>query len=123
MSQRAQKVAEAIKREVSDLLLRGIKDARVRSGMVSVTRVEVTGDLRHAQIYVSVYGSEDEADQAMAGLQSAAGFIRSEIGKRVQLRFTPEITISQDYSLARGAEVLALLDRIKQEERARAAEG
>lgn len=123
MSQRAQKVAEAIKREVSDLLLRGIKDARVRSGMVSVTRVEVTGDLRHAKIYVSVYGSEADAEQAMAGLNSASGFIRSEIGKRVPLRFTPEVHITQDYSLAHGAEVLALLDRIKQEDQARAAEG
>lgn len=124
MSQRAQKVGEAIKREVSDLLLRGIKDSRVRSGMVSVTRVEVTGDLRHAKIYVSIYGSEEDQEQAMAGLSSAAGYIRSEIGKRVQLRYTPEVHITQDYSLAHGADILALMDRIKQqEEGTRAAEG
>lgn len=123
MSQRPQKVAEAIKREMSDLLLRGIKDTRVKSGMVSVTDVEVSGDLRHAKIYVSIYGSEDDQDQAMAGLRSAGGYIRSEIGKRVNLRFAPEVTIHQDRSLERGAEMLALLDRIAREDQARAAEG
>src|SRR4051794_15446308 len=99
MSQRAQKVGEAIKREVSDLILRGIKDDRVHSGMISVTRVEVTGDLRHAHIFVSVFGDDDKKEQAMTGLQSALGYIRSEIGKRVPLRFTPELQITLDYSL------------------------
>jgi ribosome-binding factor A len=123
MSQRPQKVGEAIKREMSDLLLRGIKDSRVKNGMVSVTDVEVSGDLRHAKIFVSIYGSADDQEQAMMGLHSAMGYIRSEIGKRVNLRFAPEVTIQQDKSLERGAEVLALLDRIAREDQARAAEG
>jgi len=121
--QRAQKVAEAIKREVSDLLLRGIKDTRVRSGMVSVTNVQVSGDLRHAKIFVSVFGSEDDQEQAISGLQSALGYIRAEIGKRVNLRFNPELSLAHDRSLEQGAEVLALLDRIAREDQARAAEG
>jgi ribosome-binding factor A len=123
MSQRPHKVGEAIKREMSDLLLRGIKDTRVKSGMVSVTDVEVSGDLRHARIFVSIYGSDEDQGQAMAGLQSASGYIRSEIGKRVNLRFAPEVTIHQDKSLERGAEMLALIDRIAREDKARAAEG
>jgi ribosome-binding factor A len=108
---------------MSDLLLRGIKDSRVKSGMVSVTDVEVSGDLRHARIFVSIYGSDEDQGQAMAGLQSASGYIRSEIGKRVNLRFAPEVTIHQDKSLERGAEMLALIDRIAREDKARAAEG
>jgi len=123
MSQRPQKVGEAIKREVSDLLLRGIKDTRVRSGMVSVTDVEVSGDLRHARIFVSIYGSADDQEQAMAGLHSALGYIRAEIGKRVNIRFTPEVTIQQDRSLEHGADMLALIDRIAREDKARASEG
>jgi ribosome-binding factor A len=123
MSQRPQKVGEAIKREVSDLLLRGIKDTRVRSGMVSVTDVEVSGDLRHAKIFVSIYGSADDQEQAMAGLHSALGYIRAEIGKRVNIRFTPEVTIQQDRSLEHGADMLALIDRIAREDKARASEG
>ena len=119
-SQRPQKVAEAIKREVSDLLVRGIKDSRVTSGMVSVVNVEITSDLRHAKIFVSVYGSDDEQEEAMSGLRSALGYIRSEIGKRVPMRFTPDLSIVQDLSLAQGAEILELLDRIAREDKTRA---
>ncbi|MBC7544324.1 MAG: 30S ribosome-binding factor RbfA [Candidatus Sericytochromatia bacterium] len=119
-SQRPQKVAEAIKREVSDLLIRGIKDTRVSTGMVSVTKVDITGDLRHAKIFVSVYGSADEQEQTMLGLRSALGYIRSEIGKRVPMRFTPDLSIWQDMSLAQGAEILDLLDRIAREDKTRA---
>jgi ribosome-binding factor A len=91
--------------------------------MVSVTDVEVSGDLRHAKIFVSIYGSADDQEQAMAGLHSALGYIRAEIGKRVNIRFTPEVTIQQDRSLEHGADMLALIDRIAREDKARASEG
>ena len=120
MSQRPNKVAEAIKRAVSDLMLHGIKDERVHAGMASVTRVEVTGDLRHARIYVSIFGSTEEQEEAMAGLNSALGYIRSEVGKRVPLRFTPELRLVHDLSIAKGSEVLELMDRIAREDAARA---
>lgn len=114
MSQRSQRVAEAIKRELGDLLLHGLKDDRVREGLTSVTDVEVTGDLRHAKVFISVYGTEDEADMAMAGLRSAAGYIRGEVGRRLGIRHAPEMHFELDTSLARGSHVIALLNRLKE---------
>lgn len=116
MSQRAQRVAEAIRREVGELLLRGLKDSRVREGLASVTDVDVTGDLRHAKIFISVYGSDDEVGLTMEGLSSAAGFIRGEIGRRLGIRHAPELHFELDTSLARGSRVIALLNQIKEGE-------
>lgn len=111
-SRRVARVAELIKREVSQMLLNGIKDDRVGSGMVSVTGVDVSGDLQHAKIYVSIYGSEEAKAETMAGLKSATGYVRSELGQRVRLRRTPEVIFIEDKSLERGMRVLSLLDRI-----------
>ncbi|MEN9216584.1 MAG: 30S ribosome-binding factor RbfA, partial [Gloeomargarita sp. HHBFW_bins_162] len=83
-SRRVERVAELIKREIGQLLLSGIKDDRVGQGLVSVTEVEVSGDLQHAQVYVSIYGSPEVRAQAMAGLQSATGYVRSVLGQRVR---------------------------------------
>jgi ribosome-binding factor A len=114
-SRRVERVAELIKREVSQLLLSGIKDDRVGAGMVSVTDVDVSGDLQHAKIFVSIYGSEAARTAAMAGLKSATGYVRSEIGQRVRLRRTPEIVFLEDRSIERGTKVLSLLNRLSQE--------
>ena len=114
--QRQERVAEAIKHEVGDILLHRIKDARVDSARVSITDVEVTRDMRHATIFVSVLGSEEEQEAAIAGLRRASGFVRSELGKAVSLRATPELHFKLDKSLERGANITALLNRIKAEE-------
>lgn len=114
-SRRVERVAELIKREVSQLLLSGIKDDRVGAGMVSVTDVDVSGDLQHAKIFVSVYGTDEARQAAMAGLKSATGYVRSEIGQRVRLRRTPEIVFLEDRSIERGTKVLSLLNRLNQE--------
>ena len=114
--QRSDRVAEAIKHEVGGILLHKIKDTRVDSARVSVTDVEVSRDLRHATVFVSILGNEDEQKAALAGLRSAAGFIRSEIGKAVQLRATPEVHFKLDKSIEHGAHIVALLNRIKEEE-------
>ncbi|MFM7528831.1 MAG: 30S ribosome-binding factor RbfA, partial [Nodosilinea sp.] len=90
-SRRVERVASLIKREVSQMLVSDIKDDRVGSGMVSVTDVEVSGDLQHAKIFVSIYGSDAAKAETMAGLKAATGFVRSELGQRLQLRRTPEI--------------------------------
>ncbi len=82
-NRRVSRVAELIKREVSQMLIHDIKDDRVGSGMVSVTDVVVSGDLQHAKIFVSVYGSEEAKIETMAGLKSATGFVRTELGQRV----------------------------------------
>ena len=112
-SRRVSRVAELIKREVSLMLLQDIKDDRVGAGMVSVTDVDVSGDLQHAKIYVSIYGTDEARAETMAGLKSATGYIRSELGHRVRLRRTPEVVFQEDRSIERGTRVLSLLNQIK----------
>jgi ribosome-binding factor A len=114
-TQRADRIAEAIRRLVSDLVARRLQDARI-TGMVSVTDVEVSGDLRHAKVFVSVYGDEDIQVQTMEGLQSATGLVRSEVARALGLRFAPEIQFRLDQSIARGAKIAALLQQISQEQ-------
>jgi ribosome-binding factor A len=109
-------VAEALRDEISSLLSE-LKDPRV--GFASITRVEVSSDLRHARVYVSVLGDEAAKKATMEGLRSATGFIRSEVGRRVRLFRTPEIAFHLDESLEKGARVLKL---IAEEQRARSVE-
>lgn len=111
---RVARVAELIKREVSQMLLSGIKDDRVQTGMVSITDVEVSGDLQHAKIFVSIYGTDEARSETMAGLQSATGFVRRELGQRVRLRRTPEILFLEDRSIERGTRVLSLINQLSE---------
>ncbi len=111
-NRRVSRVAELIKREVSQMLIHDIKDDRVGAGLVSVTDVVVSGDLQHAKIFVSVYGSEEAKLETMAGLKSATGFVRSELGQRVRLRRTPEVIFQEDPSIERGTKVLSLLNQL-----------
>lgn len=113
-TQRADRIGESIKRLVSELLQRRLKDSRI-TGMVSVTDVEVSGDLRHAKVFVSVYGDEAVQRQTMEGLKSATGLVRSEVGKQLQLRFAPEIQFRLDESIERGAKIAQLLQQISNE--------
>ena len=112
---RVSRVAALIQREVSQLLQNGIKDDRVGSGMVSVTDVNVSGDLQHAKIFVSIYGTPEAKAETMEGLKAATGYVRREIGQRVRLRRTPEVVFMEDKSLERGDRILSLLNRIEQE--------
>jgi ribosome-binding factor A len=114
-NRRVSRVAELIKREVSQLVQRGIKDDRVGAGMVSVTDVDVSGDLQHAKIFVSIYGSDQARAETMAGLKAATGYVRSELGQRVRLRRTPEVVFIEDRSLERGDRVLSLINRLHSE--------
>jgi len=115
---RVARVAEAMRREVSSLLMTGIKDDRVGMGMVSVTDVKMAGDLQHAKIFVSIYGSDEDRAATMEGLVSATRFVRSELGQRMGLRRTPEILFVEDISLARGTEVLGLINRLTDDRKA-----
>jgi ribosome-binding factor A len=112
---RVSRVSELIKREISQMLLQGIKDERVGGGMVSVTDVAVSGDLQHAKIFVSIYGTDEVREQTMAGLQSATSYIRGQLGHRLSLRRTPEVLFVEDRSLERGTRVLSLLNQLNQE--------
>ena len=111
-SRRISKVSSLIKREISQMLLTDIKDSRVSAGMVSVTDVDVSGDLQHATIFVSIYGTPKAKIAAMAGLKSCTGYVRRELGHRVSLRRTPEIIFKEDNSLERGDHMIHLLENI-----------
>ncbi len=109
---RVARVSELIKREVSRMVLSDIKDSRVGTGMVSVTDVTVAGDLQHAKIFVSIYGDAEAREATMAGLKSATGYVRSELGRRVGLRRTPEVVFIEDRSLERGTNMLTLINQL-----------
>ncbi|MFN5192882.1 MAG: 30S ribosome-binding factor RbfA [Cyanobacteriota bacterium] len=119
---RVERVSALIRREVSELLTGGIKDERVSRGMVSVTRVDVAGDLQHCRIHVSVSGSPDDQEQAMAGLRSASGWIKGELGRRLAMRRTPEVVFVLDRGLAEGSSVLGLLHQLETERQQRGPE-
>ena len=116
---RVERVASLIRREVGEMLSSGIKDERVGHGMVSVTNVEVAGDLQHCKIFVSVYGSEEDRQLAMAGLKSATPFVKGELGRRLKLRRTPEVGFVLDLGIQKGASVLGLLQRLEEDRRLR----
>lgn len=111
-NRRVSRVAELIKREVSQMILFDIKDDRVGAGMVSVTAVDVAGDLQHTKIFVSIYGSDEVRAQTMEGLKSVTGYVRSELGKRVRLRRTPTVIFVEDKSFDRATSVLSLINQI-----------
>lgn len=114
MSHRPERLAEAIKKEVSEMLRTELKDPRV--GFATVTGVDVSGDLQYAKIYVSVLGSREERATTMAGLKKAQGFIRTELGRRIRLRHVPEITFKLDESLDHGSRVMELLNEVKKKD-------
>ncbi|MEG6585499.1 30S ribosome-binding factor RbfA [Dendrosporobacter sp. 1207_IL3150] len=111
---RVEKVQEFIKQEVSKIILNDLKDPRI--GFVTVTQVEATGDLRSAKIFVSLMGSDEQKAATWSGLQKALGFIRSEIGKRIRLRMTPDLSLHIDESLDYSAKIQELLIKIKEDE-------
>ena len=115
---RVARVAELIRREVSQMIVSEIKDDRVGAGMVSVTNIAVSGDLQHAKIYVSIYGTDEAKAETMAGLRSATGFVRSELGQRIRLRRTPEVTFLEDSALVQGDRLLTLLSQLDRERQA-----
>ncbi|HEU5299167.1 MAG TPA: 30S ribosome-binding factor RbfA [bacterium] len=110
MTHRAEKVKEFIKEELSLILQREVRDPRI--GFVSVTDVEVSQDLRHARIFVSVLGTDEEKAATMEGLGSAARYIRRALGQRLRMRFTPDLSFRLDESIERGSRVMKLLGEV-----------
>jgi ribosome-binding factor A len=115
MSHRANRVGEQMKKELSDIIGRKIKDPRI--GFVTVTDVEVTGDLQQAKAYISVLGDEEQRENTLKGLAKAKGFIRSEIGQRIRLRKTPEITFEFDESVDYGNKIETLIHQLHHEDK------
>lgn len=105
---RAARVSDQIKEEIADILMRKIKDPRI--GFVTVTDVELADDLRNAKVFVSVIGNDRTA--TLKGLESASAFIRAELGRRLRLRFIPELLFRYDDSAERGAHIMELLTEV-----------
>ena len=110
-SNRINRINEEIQKELSSLL-RTVKDPRVQDTMISITRVETTPDLRYTKVYVS-FLQEERVKNAMAGLKSAGGYLRRELGHNLQLRYAPEIVWSLDDSITYGAKMLKLINSLE----------
>jgi ribosome-binding factor A len=110
-SNKIHRINEDIQRELA-VLLRNIKDPRVKQGMISITAVDTAGDLRHAKVYLSVFGLKSEKE-FMKGLKSASGFLRHELGQSLSLRFTPELAFELDKSIERGAKISSILNTLE----------
>ena len=111
---RVRKMQEFIKQEVGQMLFRDLKDPRL--GFITVTGVKLTGDLRDAVIYVSLFGKDEEKKASLEALNQAKGFIRREIGQRLNVYHTPSITFAEDTSLDYGMHIEGLLKKVRKDE-------
>jgi ribosome-binding factor A len=114
MAYRIERVNHLIRQEVSQLLQRQVKDPRLGS-FVSVTDVSTSPDLKYAKIYVSRIGGGEEKQETLDGLAAAAGFLRNELARRLELRRIPELRFQWDNSIEQGARLLNLIDEVSQD--------
>ena len=112
-SRRPEQVAENIRHVLAEAIGKDVRDPRV--GQVTITRVEISGDLGHATVFVSAPGSEDEQEQALAGLESAAGFLRSKLARVLTIRSVPTVAFQRDRGLEHSRHIDALLDALNRE--------
>ncbi len=110
---RSKRVGDLVRAEISDLMLRGMKDPRI--GFASVTEVRMSPDLRHARVYISVLGDDSKVRSALAGLRSASGYLQRELGARLRLRNTPKLTFIHDESIERAAHMEELFRKLHDE--------
>ena len=112
---RVERVAALIRKEMSELLINGIRDERVHQAMVTITEVEVSGDLQHCKVFISVLGDDNQKDDVLKGLDAASGFLRGELGRRLQMRRSPEVVFRLDRGMEKGTSVINLLSKLKDE--------
>lgn len=114
--QRSDRIAQQIKRELSEIIQRNeIKDDRI-GGLISITNVSVSGDLRNVKVFFSVYGEESQRVGTLAALEGASGFLRGELCRRLGIKFAPDLVFKLDDSLEKGQRVTELLDKISRNE-------
>ena len=116
-SNRIGRINEEVQKELASLI-RNLKDPRVQDTMISITHVEVTPDLRYAKVYAS-FLQDDKAKEALKGLKSASGYLRRELGRALQLRYTPELQFIADDSIQYGAHILEVLRKVEVEDAAK----
>jgi len=112
---RSERLAEEIKKAASQIINNDIKDPRV-SGLISVTKVEMSKDLRHARIFLSIYGEEPEKQTVFEGIKNAEGFIKKELAHRVRMKYMPEISLKMDESIEYGIHIYKLLEEVQKRE-------
>jgi ribosome-binding factor A len=113
-SHRLKRVGDLIQREISEIIERELKDPRI--GMVTITGATVSADLRHARIYFSVYGDEKDQERTRIGLESARYFIQGQIGRRLRLKYTPELSFHFDESLEYGFFIDKILKELREDD-------
>jgi ribosome-binding factor A len=118
---RIERVNQLIRQELSQLLQRGTKDPRL-GGYISITAVETTPDLRHARVFVSCICDDEKKKEILAALGHSSGFFRTELAKHLTMRRVPELHYTWDDSIEKGANLLALMDRVKSEDSSRSQE-
>ena len=111
MSRRQQRLNEQFREEISDLLLRQLKDPRL-AGIVSITQVSISPDMKRASVFISVLGDEEQKQTVLKGMVAASGFIRRELGHRLDIRYIPEIECRLDETIEKGAHILDLIKQI-----------
>ncbi|MFI3115986.1 MAG: 30S ribosome-binding factor RbfA [Clostridia bacterium] len=109
MAKRIDRINEEVLKALSELL-RTVKDPRMQNGLVSITHCEVTNDLSFATVYISVLGSESDGKEVMKALNSANGYLRRELGRKIKLRHTPELILKLDDSITYGAHISKLIN-------------
>lgn len=114
MIKRATRVGDLLQEEIGSIILQELRDPRI--GFVTVTGVTVSDDLKHAKVYVSVMGTSKEIERTLQGLESARGYIQGCIGRRVKLRYTPEISFRLDTSVSYGAHIDGILRNLTKDE-------
>jgi ribosome-binding factor A len=113
---RQERISVEIKKVLSQILMDNIKDPRVDFSSISITRVDVTNDLSHARVNISVLGDDSRQEETMKVLQKAKGFIRSELAKEIQLRHAPELEFRLDKSIEHGIKISSLLEKLREGE-------
>ena len=118
-SRRVEKVAALIRKEMSHLLLNGLRDHRIRSTMITITGVEVSGDLQHCKIFVSIFGNSNQKNEVFSELEASQVFLKGELGRRLQMRRAPEVVFKLDRGMEKGTPVLDLLGQLEDERKAK----
>ena len=112
---RVTRVAALVKRELARMLSGQLRDERLTRAMVSITAVEVSGDLQNCKVFVSLYGEAAAQEAALNALEAASGFLRSQLSRRLELRRCPKLRFHRDRSTEAATGVLSLLERLRQE--------
>ncbi|WP_320663446.1 30S ribosome-binding factor RbfA [Prochlorococcus sp. MIT 1223] len=112
-SRRVEKFSSLIRKEVSQLIMQGLIDPKIATSIVTITGVQVSNDLQHCRIFVSLFGADSLKEDVFAGLENSSGFLKGELARRLKMRRAPEIVFKLDKGIEKGTSVLGLLDELQ----------